>query len=961
MKSNITAFDFKKIICTLMFAAFAVPASGFSEEILEEVVITGSRIVRKDLESVSPVTVISAEEIKQTGVNRIEDVLNQIPQIETSSTAFDSNGATGNATLNLRGLGSNRTLVLLNGRRLQSGGLNSIAPDINQIPIALIKNVEVLTGGASTVYGSDAIAGVVNFELNNKFEGIQLSANTSGYQHDNYNPYMQSLLDSEGYGYQSGNTTMDGRQYSVDMVIGSKIFNESAHFVMYGGYRKINALLQGSRDYSSCGLSGDGSICEGSYTAGLPNFDLYGYKTDSVNGKDIIDESNNLFLGLQSDGALSDTNINLYNYSPVGYYQRPDKRKSLGGFAEFKINDRFAPYFDFNYMQDETIAQIAESGTFYKDELKMRCGSPLLSAGQSQTICSGLYGTGFSPNDSFAVYVGKRNTEGGLRQSQLSHKSLRLAAGLKGSVTNSWTYDLFYQRGSVDSTEVFTNELRKDKVRDALDVVLNGSVKTCASGNVGCIPYEVFTPAGITVDQVTSLSSTGMRSGYVRQSIMSGYLSGNVPLIFSNAVNPVAVVVGLEHRKEVYETQSDYLFEQGLLLGQGGPVPSVYGSFTMKEAFAESVIPLIENKPLAESLALELGLRSTSNSVTGNAIASKIGINYRPHSQIKFRAMYNRAIRTPDAYELFQPQSLGLWQGADNCAGTTPKYTAAQCNKTGLKPISYGNAQTENSAGQYNGLSGGQLAVKPEEADTYTIGLVFTPYEKFSLTFDYWDIKADGYLGSPSPELVIDSCAETGNNKFCSLIHRSASGSLWAGDGYVDQLTTNLGFKHYTGLDLSTDYSFPVWGGSIDFKYQMTSLFKKFTQEIEGLSSSEVECAGKFSSSCFPSPKWRHNTYFIFNSDSFWSAGLRWRYYSAISNLDSAVTGLNSRISSQSYFDLPVTFNLGTKSSLNIGINNVWDRDPPLVGGDVNPNNANSYNNYDTLGRYIYANFTIKL
>jgi outer membrane receptor protein involved in Fe transport len=929
------------------------------DDALEEIIVTGTRIARKDIESVSPVTITTAGDIRSTGATRIEDVMNQMPQVEMSDSAMDSNGATGNASIDLRGLGSERTLVLINGRRLQSGGLLSTSPDVNQIPAALVKNVEVLTGGASTVYGPDAVAGVVNFIMDDKFTGFQLSTTASGYQHNNRNSFSQELNERRGFTYPTGNTGIDGKQYSVDVVMGGNLFDEKGHITLFGSYRTVDALTQDARDYSNCALNDTGTACGGSGTTPLANFDIY----PVVAGE--VDYDTNLYVGLQPDGSLSEDSINIYNYAPLNYYQRPDKRWSMGGFADYEINKHAKPYMEFNFMHDRTAAQAAESGTFYNDEIYIQCQSPLLSDVQWATICGSLFGTTDRATDSneFAVYVGKRNVEGGPRLSAIEHSSMRVVTGIKGDITDNWKYDAYYQYASVTSSEAYSNDLISTRVIDALDVVIDPDTgkQVCANGSSTCIPYQVFTPGGITSEQAASLGGTGIQTGFLKQSIISGFVSGDLPLTIPSAINPAAVVVGFEQRNEVYQTTSDLLFQEGLLLGQGGATPSVYGAVSIKELYAESVLPLIEDRRFAKNLALEMGLRSTDHSITGGSTTWKFGVNYRPTNELKIRGGFNRAIRSPDARELFEPNSLGLWEGVDNCAGTAPKFTAAECARTGLSTTQYGSANLLSPAGQYNGVYGGNLNVKPEEADTFTLGLVVSPIDRLNISVDYWDIKVNGYIDEASPELVIDACAVTGNSAFCSLINRSASGSLWLGQsGTVSLTKTNLGFKQFRGIDLATDYTLPTSLGTIDMRLAGSYLLKKFTEEVEGLTSSQFECKGKFSSNCYPSPVWRHNAQAMLKSDSFWSAGLRWRYYSGVSNEDSSVTGLNASMGAQSYFDIPALFKIGGNMDISVGVNNVFDKQPPLVATSVDPDNANSFNIYDVLGRYVYASFSAK-
>ena len=270
----------------------------FDDAVLEEVIVTGSRIKRDGYDTVSPVSVVTSEQIKVTGMTRIEDVLNQLPQIEASNNSFISNGSTGTASIDLRGLGPNRTLVLVNGRRLQPGGIYSNAPDINQIPAALVERVEVLTGGASATYGADAVAGVVNFIMKSDFEGLEVNAGISAYQHDNSNKYIQGLMDERDFEYPTGSSGFDGESYNFDVTLGGKFADGDGHAVAYVVYRKNEELRQEARDYASCALSSAGTGCGGSANAIIPNFIIgnadfsdYDYWTLDTGGNGFVTDS----------------------------------------------------------------------------------------------------------------------------------------------------------------------------------------------------------------------------------------------------------------------------------------------------------------------------------------------------------------------------------------------------------------------------------------------------------------------------------------------------------------------------------------------------------------------------------------------------------------------------------------------------------------------------------------------
>ncbi len=1011
MKSDLTSrlkygVSAVAVAATFTLAAQAAQAqeTAMAEEemMLEEVVVTGSRIKRKDVESVSPLTITGSEEIKFSGYTRMEDMLNTLPQLETAQTAFIANGATGTAQLDLRGLSPIRTLVLVNGRRLQPGGVFTNAPDINQIPAGLVERVEVVTGGASSAYGADAVAGVVNFVMDKNFEGVEISAGIAAYQHNNDNDYLPPLMDERGFEYPSG-STWGGEQYNIDMIAGGSFADDRGHVTVYANWRKVEELRQGDRDYSSCALNANGTACGGSYNAIVPNFDIYPIDPntgDTVYGYDrytqkmlddgIINDPNlvgelivgddgflsytdtegnrvplpwanptdaNKFVTLTPDGGFTSALGNLYNYAPINHFQRPDERWSGGAFLNYEVNEYFKPYMEISFTRDRTVAQIAESGTFFAEEYHLSCSTPLLSAEQQAAIC-GDYGLG--PDDEFAVYIGKRNVEGGPRQSLLEHNAFRIVTGSEGDISETWSYDVSFQYGSTSSSQGYVNDFFADNIRNAIDVTVDGEGNlVCVSGG-DCVPYEVFTYQGVTPEQAAGLTGVGILQGITKEYIVNGYVTGDLPLTIPSASNPIQVVFGAEYRKEVFERLSDQVMEEGLLLGQGGPTVSVAGSYDVKEIFGEAIVPLVQDTDFAQDLSLELGLRFSDYSSVGSTETYKVGLNWQPVDMVKFRASYNRAVRAPNVTELFIPQSIGLWKGEDPCAGSTPELTQAQCANTGLTAAQYGNISA-SPASQYNGLFGGNPDLDPETADTWTLGLVANPVEGLRLSVDYWDIKVEDIIDTISEELAITQCGLTGEAVFCDLINRAPNGSLWLGqEGFVTATNINLGSRHWQGIDFTADYVMDAWdGGTFRADFTGSLLLKKFTEEIPGLESSQYDCKGAISTDCFASPKWRHTLRLTYASDSFWTASVKWRFFGSVNNPD-VDEGLNAGIGSQSYFDLTGNFDINETLGLTVGVNNVFDKEPPMVGGSLATNANTIAGFYDTLGRYFHATVTAK-
>ena len=939
----------KAIRLAMMFGAAttaSVSNSAFSAEEetadVERIEVTGSRIKRTDMESSSPVSITTSADIKVSGFTRIEDLMNSLPQIEASNTAYDSNGATGTASIDLRGLGTSRTLVLINGRRMQPGGVYSQAPDINQIPAALVKRVEVLTGGGSATYGADAVAGVVNFVMDNDFEGLEFTVGASGYQHDNDNSYIQGLMDEKGFDYPDGSSGIDGKTYNFDLAFGGDFAGDKGHAVAYATYRKVNELRQGARDYSSCALSADGQSCGGSGNAIVPNF-YFGGVADGA-----FDWDNSDYLTITEGSEFTPSVDNQYNYAPVNHFMRPDDRITMGAFIDYEINEHAHPYLEFSYMSDRTSAQIAESGTFFAETYILPVSQ--LNADQ-QAYAQEQFGLG--PNDDFATYIGKRNVEGGPRVSQLEHNSYRIVTGIKGDINDEWYYDASFQYGATDSSAAYLNDFFGPRIATAVND------EACAA-DADCVPYDVFTYQGVTAEAAGSLTGTAILNGHTTEMIFNAFASGELDYALPSSENPIAVVVGVEYREENYERLSDEVFAAGLLLGQGGETVSIIGGYDVAEIFGELSIPLLEDTEFAESVTLELGARYSDYSTIDDEATYKVAVDWSINEDWKFRASYNRAARAPNVTELFLPQNNGLWGGSDPCAGETPSQTAAQCANSGVTADQYGNI-TASPASQYNGLFGGNENLEAEIADTVSFGIVANPFENFNFSVDYWDIELEEVIGTVDPELTVEQCGLTGDSAYCDNIVRSGSGSLWLGNsGYVQATNINLASRHWAGVDLTANYVFEALGGTFTSSLVGTYMLDKEYENLPGFPDATFDCVGNIDNGCFAQPEWRHTAKVTFDMDTFWTASVHWRYFGEVSYSDEEDLLVGGGISSQSYIDMKAAFDVTDNLSVLAGVNNIFDKEPPMVGGTLSTNGNAIAGFYDTLGRYLHVSATLK-
>ncbi len=938
-------------LSTSLTSGIVLAQEDTDDEVLttEEVLVTGSRIATVDgFGATSPVTVVNAEEIANLGFVNIEQVMNSLPSIETSQNANISNGSSGTATVDLRGLGTNRTLVLINGRRMQSGGAQIVAPDVGQIPTIALDRVDVLTGGASATYGGDAVAGVVNF-VTRKMDGVEIRAGWSGYRHENDNGYIQSALDARNFDYPSGTEGPDGENYQIDFIMGSDFADGKGNATVYGTWREQKELRQEARDYSAGALTGSATGVGGSANAIIPNYFIAptvvgGQGPAGTNGR-AYDYSQEFFGNITPDGGLAPWDgTNRYNYAPVNHFLRPIEQWSVGAFAEYELNEHFTPYFETMFASNTSRAQIAESGTFFVEAYILDLDD---FPEPFQAALVDEFGAGY---DEFGVYVGKRNVEGGPRSDNTSHDAFRVVTGLKGDINDAWSYDVSYLYANTRSTSTYVNDFFAPKIRKNIDP------------DTADILYDVFTYQGVTPEQAAGLGGVGILNGNTSTEVLQGFVTGDL-FSLPTASEPIKVVVGYEWREENFERLSDTVFEEGQLLGQGGPTPSLVGGYNVTEFFGEA------NVPLLDSLALDLAYRYSDYSTVGGQDTYRLGLDWQPVDLARFRVGFNRAVRAPNVSELYTVQNLGLWAGVDPCGGIiatgeSPEYSAAQCANTGVTAAQYGNISL-SPADQYNQITGGNPDLQAEEADTITLGVVLTPTDDLSISVDYWSIEIEETITGIGAENIVRQCAE--NGLFCDSIVRSGSGSLWQGEtGYVLNAGLNGGKDTWEGVDVAGTWTKDALGGTFDVRLVGTYML---TKETEIPAAETYDCTGIISSRCYASPEWRHTVTASYDSNSFWAVTARWRYFGGI-DYDGGLTngksdGVDTIVqgevdSGESYLDLNATFRVLGNTEILVGINNVLDEEPPLVGGSLSSNGNAVAGFYDTLGQYLFAQATLR-
>jgi iron complex outermembrane recepter protein len=988
------------------------PAPAAAAAPVEEVVVTGSRLQTPNETSISPITSVSAVDIQQTGLTRVEDVLNNLPMVFAGMNSTTSNGADGTASVDLRGLGNKRTLVLVDGLRLGPGaGDGRNYSDINEVPAALIERVDILTGGASAVYGADAVAGVVNFVLNTHFEGVRIDAGYHFNQHNNDDQSgVASLVTAVGDPLPpSSVNTAFGKSGSI--LVGSNFADNKGNATAYITYDNQGAALQSQFDYSACTLSPVSATqlaCSGSSTSAKNGAggSFRAYNSSGVRFlNNTVDGTTNLFRPYQEPGDL-------YNYGPLNYYQTPNERWTAGAFVNYDVNSHINVYMNVMMMRNTQQAQIAPSGDFGQPSF-IPCANPLLNASEKAVVCSPaneaaqgnpyeIYNGVNYPG--LNMYILRRNVEGGNRVATFQTDNMRQVVGMKGDfgdAENAWTYNVYGQHSSVDGSNGNLNYFNNPNIQQALNVLPGPGGKAVCGGpnnplgvgplvtpgtafapNSACVPYNIWTSKGVTAAQLAYLSVPVQFQDTVTEYVVEGSVTGDLGkygLKLPTADQGLQLNIGVDWRQDSSVFSPDYISEVGSAAGSAGATAPVSGTINVREVFTELRLPLMTHQFLADDLSVEGGYRYSSYNLGFNTNTYKLGLEWAPIRDVRLRGSYERAVRAPNIAELYTPTTVGLDGSVDPCSGSVPTASLKACEASGVTAVQYGHI-SPNPANQYNGLLGGNPNLVPETADTYTIGLLLQPriVPNLSLSVDYFNIQIKNAISSLGGNTVLLECLATGT--LCGNVHRApTTGSLWLSPlGYVTDTIVNEGQENTSGVDVKATYRQPLpQVGSLLFSLEGTYLKSLQTTPLPGGVLGSYDCKGFFGATCGAgNPSWRS----VFNVtwSTPWDAldlNVRWRYYGA----DSSEQYSNSsylkgtpyvplgHIPAYSYFDLTATFNLYKTIRLELGVNNVADKNPPLVVGSdcttSSPAGANCNGNtfpgyYDAMGRYLFAHLS---
>ncbi|NMP15841.1 TonB-dependent receptor [Thalassotalea sp. Y01] len=848
---------------TTMFSANTKAEENETADV-ERIEVTGSRIKRADMETASPVTVIGAEEILASGATSIDQVLQKTTAASGAMTNPGiNNGSGGNATINLRGLGSNRTLVLVNGRRMINSGTGaSSSVDLNTIPVSMIQRVEVLKDGASAVYGSDAVAGVVNIILKKDFEGFEI--NTSG------------GISGEG----------DGEEFSIDVTMGGSF--DKGNVVVGIQYMDRGEVGMGDRDGTKCDYTevenGNGDL---ELACGGSSYTPYGH----------IWSGDKSLQGEEGGGWHEFGADDKYNYNPESYLYTPMQKLNITGLGTYEVSDYTMFFSEMMYSKRWSEQQMAPQPVWFDFEYQDWMGDSLLEHGIN-------YGDDIS--------YGRRMTDTGAREFSQTVDTVRVVAGLEGELDNGWTWDTSVTFGRNDSVDKLANLHNMGMIQQDIEA-------------------GVFNPLDQSSWQPETMGEyvyTEVNSGGSEMFVLAGSLAGEVMELPAGYLGFAA---GLETRTEKAWYTPDSLTSQGM--ANDPKVDPTAGEYDVNEAYLELAIPVLSDLPFAEHVEISTAVRAFDYSTFGSDSTWKLGLTWKVNDQLMLRSVASTAFRAPSVDELY--------------GGASPSFDQ----------ISHPATDQE----QAEVTVGGNSELTPEEADTFTVGVVYEPewLDGLSITADYYQIEIDNAITQVDSQYIVDQCLDNSGTPINqdSALCQSADISMDnTGRISFNNQLQNIGAENTSGVDLNIAYAFDAFG--LDWR---TGLDTTFLNEYEVEATGEtVDYAGVITGGIGSYAEIKSNLS-VDVSGSNWDAGYKLRY---ISGMDSAVC-LDDPSScyapttpSVVYHDLNGAYHFSETLTFSGGVNNMFDKEAPYYTGN-NDANTDPYT-YDTMGRYFFARATIK-
>ena len=910
---------------------------------LDEVVITGSRIARTGFNAPVPTTIVGTGDIENAGFVNLSDILDDFPAIGVGLGAANTfrNSDAGAAFVNLRGLGANRSLTLINSRRRVSGSSTSSAVDINTIPAAMIERVEVITGGASAVYGADAVSGVVNIITRTDFDGLEFSVNGGVSQHGG--------ADNVSAGFFGGTNFTDDR----------------GHINFAAVYNKSGQLRAGDRDFGQERIVSTGNPANTGPNDGIP---------DRITIRNFNDTYTTYDANFFIDGTTYTFGENGLD-TVTGEVVRPGPLGAVVGDVGASFLDWFelrAPSEVFSLRSDLQYELTDGINFFAEGEFSATDSSNLTQYYRFDERGFWLSGNGgprvqrddaFLPGEVAALMDANGLTELAIRRSFIDfgdleniheRRTFTAVAGLDGVLPNGWAWNASYQYGQYRDNITNTNLIIGQNFLNAVDVIEGTDGQpVCRSEEAradGCVPYNLFARGPLTPEQRDYFVHDRLQDIRNTQQIYAGQLIGD---LLELPAGPLAFAIGGEHRIETLETRDDGLSLAGEIsfLGLANPRPPIDEDFNVTEGYLEVRAPLLRDMPFVEALDVEGAFRYSDYNTIGSTTAWNVAGNWSVSEDLRIRVSRSKSVRAPNLVELFGPQNTTITNFIDPCDATRVGESAnraANCAALGV-PANF----SDTFAGTVV-TSGGNPDLTEETSNSFTIGAVFTPrfYDRLSLSVDFFDIDIEDAVAGFGASDIAERCVDANSidNAFCDAIVIGADGSLDA----INASIINVAEQTARGIDVSADVSFPVFNrGELRLGATGAYLLKLERQTDPDDPNTLVIDDGEFSN---PRVRLRFTTQY---AQGPWSVTMENEYISR-SDIDAQAQPEAfdiAEVEARLYTDFIFGYDFRDQYRFNIGINNAFDVEPPdtastYLGGGPGQNNAVRY---DNIGRFFFA------
>lgn len=934
--------------------AMAAGTPAFAQD-SDEIVVTGSRLVRSDLSAPSPTTVLPSDLVTMSGDTTIEAVINELPQLSAgNNSSVNSAGGSGVLTANLRGLGSQRTLTLVNGRRFipANGGGNV---DLATIPSALVERVELITGGASAIYGSDAIAGAVNFILRDDIDGAEFS-----YQ------YGQS---SEG----------DGTSHNYDAVFGIDVDEGRGNVALYASYAQRDPVMMEDRDFSriplnaNLGPSGSGNIPGGRVSlsaAQLATLDVGGGPGVLPVGPEGCTTRVNSIRFAENGSVYAHCDPEtLFNYAAGNYLLRPLERWQVAGLGHYEIAPGIEAYIEAHYALAENEFQQASdslaivTGTNPYFEVLNYATNPVLTPDVRDLFMNNthIFDPGLTGNARISGGISRRLSELGPRNFSFERQTFGGTIGLRGDFDvgeRAWNWDVFAQFQRSRTDEVVLNTMSAARMSLGLNTQIVAGNVVCVAQVLGCVPVNPFGYDSITPEAAAFITPARSSSEEFERTVAGGSISGE---LFDLPAGPVAVALGAEYREDqyVYMPGATDLNREYGSASRG----ITRGGYDVMEFFGEVRVPLLADIPFIDILAIEAAARHSDYSNFGTATTWRVSGEWGPIDWLRFRTAYNVAIRAPSISELYAPIGEGFSPGNDPCAAANSPSNAVKdfCVAQGV-PLAERDTFVQAALG-FSQLSGGNPALTEETSETFTVGAVVRApvFGGFNVAVDYYRIEVEDAVATMNAQTTLNVCYELldAGSAPCQAITRlPGSGQIFQ----VRASNSNIGSLSVEGVDLSADLRVPLpdavalGGSGADMSLVLHAgwLFERVSQII---GAAPIDCAGYFGSCTAQgaggSPAFK--AAFIASYDSGpLMLRTQVRFIDELEPRANIAATTPVVADSITYVDFSGVFRFNETLELFGGIDNAFDEQPPLLtsswGGDANTD----VTLYDVIGRRYF-------